>query len=57
MAMQMLADLCGDDTNKWRECAGTVNAALVARSRLWDGIQKAIDRDDAALCEAIRLPA
>src|SRR6185503_7721369 len=38
MAMQMLADLCGDDDTKWEECADTVNAALDARVRLWDGI-------------------
>jgi hypothetical protein len=38
MAMQMLADLCGDDDTKWAECAQTVNAALTARTRLWDGI-------------------
>jgi Protein of unknown function (DUF3050) len=42
MAMQMLADLCGDDEDKWRECAQTVNAALAARTRLWDGILAAI---------------
>lgn len=38
MAMQMLADLCGDDDAKWTECAETVNGALAARTRLWDGI-------------------
>jgi hypothetical protein len=42
MAMQMLADLCGDDDAKWAECAETVNVALAARSRLWDGILAAI---------------
>jgi hypothetical protein len=42
MAMQMLADLCGDDTAKWQECATTVNQALAARQRLWDGILAAI---------------
>jgi hypothetical protein len=42
MAMQMLADLCGDDESKWDECASTVNAALEARMRLWDGILAAI---------------
>lgn len=42
MAMQMLADLCGDDEAKWRECAQTVNLALGARYRLWDGILAAI---------------
>lgn len=42
MAMQMLADLCGEDDEKWRECADTVNTALTARARLWDGILEAI---------------
>jgi len=43
MAMQMLADLCGDSDEKWRECEYTVNIALEARCRLWDGIVAAID--------------
>ena len=43
MAMQMLADLCGDDEKKWRQCEDTVNTALAARSRLWDGILAAIE--------------
>ncbi|MFI0793365.1 DUF3050 domain-containing protein [Micromonospora rubida] len=38
MAMQMLADLCGDDDTKWQECADTVNMALAARAQLWDDI-------------------
>jgi hypothetical protein len=42
MAMQMLADLCGDDEAKWEECAQTVNLALAARTKLWDGILAAI---------------
>ena len=42
MAMQMLADLCGEDRAKWAECAETVNLALAARARLWDGILAAI---------------
>jgi len=42
MAMQMLADLCGEDRAKWDECAETVNLALAARARLWDGILAAI---------------
>lgn len=42
MAMQMLADLCGDDDEKWSQCADTVNLALDARVRLWDGILAAI---------------
>jgi hypothetical protein len=42
MAMQMLADLCGDDGAKWADCAETINLALAARTRLWDGILAAI---------------
>jgi Protein of unknown function (DUF3050) len=49
MAMQMLADLCGEDGAKWAECAETINLALAARARLWDGILAAIgDRVPAA---------
>jgi hypothetical protein len=43
MAMQMLADLCGDDEEKWQGCEQTVNTALAARARLWDGILAAIE--------------
>ncbi|MGW6010641.1 DUF3050 domain-containing protein [Streptomyces sp. NPDC055210] len=42
MAMQMLADLCGDDGGKWRECEETVNHALTARKEFWDGILAAV---------------
>jgi hypothetical protein len=42
MAMQMLADLCGDDDVKWQECADTINTALDARVELWSGIVNAI---------------
>jgi hypothetical protein len=38
MAMQMLADLCGDDNDKWAQCEETINIALAARAKLWDGI-------------------
>jgi hypothetical protein len=38
MAMQMLADLCGDDNHKWTQCVETISLALAARVRLWDGI-------------------
>ncbi|WP_433384936.1 DUF3050 domain-containing protein [Micromonospora sp. KLBMP9576] len=43
MAMQMLADLCGDDDAKWWECADTVNTALTARAQLWDDILAAVE--------------
>ncbi|QNE18981.1 DUF3050 domain-containing protein [Kribbella qitaiheensis] len=42
MAMQMVADLCGDDQAKWDACADTINTALAARARLWDSILAAI---------------
>ena len=48
MAMQMLADLCGEDGAKWAACADTVNLALAARARLWDGILAAIGDQAAA---------
>jgi hypothetical protein len=38
MAMQMLAELCGDDTSRWADCEETIITALRARIRLWDGI-------------------
>jgi Protein of unknown function (DUF3050) len=38
MAMQMLADLCGEDDGKWAQCEETINLAFAARTRLWDGI-------------------
>lgn len=38
MAMQMLADLCGDDADKWQQCEETIELAFAARTRLWDGI-------------------
>lgn len=49
MAMQMLADLCGDDDGKWHECVAAVNSALTARVRLWDGITAAINDSMASL--------
>jgi len=35
MAMQMLVDLCGEDADKWRECARCLQNALLARRQLW----------------------
>ena len=48
MAMQMVTDLCGDDDAKWADCARTINLALAARTRLWDGIFAAIGERVAA---------
>jgi hypothetical protein len=54
MAMQMIADLCGDDDAKWDECADTAVQALEARVRLWDGITAALDSDAAAIVSSRR---
>jgi hypothetical protein len=43
MAMQMLADLCGDNDQMWIECEKAIKAALEARIALWDGILAAIN--------------
>jgi Protein of unknown function (DUF3050) len=42
MAMQMLVDLCDGDDAKWAECEETINFALAARLKLWDGILEEI---------------
>ncbi|MEU2426262.1 DUF3050 domain-containing protein [Streptomyces sp. NPDC007851] len=42
MALQMVADLCGDDEQRWAEAVETVLVALEARCRLWDGITDAM---------------
>jgi hypothetical protein len=41
-AMQMLADLCGDDRDMRDECVAAVQGALAARIVLWDGISAAL---------------
>lgn len=43
MAMRMLADLCGDCSQTRDQCIETVNRALLARARLWDGIVAELD--------------
>jgi hypothetical protein len=43
MAVQMLANLCGDDEAKWKEAETTAHLALHARIALWDGVIKQID--------------
>jgi Protein of unknown function (DUF3050) len=44
MAMQMLADLCGDDEAKWQECEEAITVALNARIRLWDAILASVTK-------------
>ncbi|MFJ8106944.1 DUF3050 domain-containing protein [Streptomyces sp. NPDC096132] len=42
MALQMVTDLCGTNDTHWQEAVETVQLALEARSRLWDGITGAM---------------
>ncbi|MGW3952637.1 DUF3050 domain-containing protein [Streptomyces sp. NPDC004752] len=42
MALQMVADLCGGDEQRWQEAVDTVLLALEARTRLWDGVVEAM---------------
>jgi hypothetical protein len=56
MAMQMLADLCGDDDAKWAQCEETINRALAARTRLWDGIRTAVIQSHSLTVPSLRSP-
>ncbi len=38
LALEMLAVLCGDDQEKWREAEQTVGEALNSRITLWTGV-------------------
>lgn len=38
LGMQMVAKLCGDDAQKWREATEAATKALQMRIRLWNGI-------------------
>ena len=42
MALRMVADLCGDEPQKWAEAEEAAVFALEARLRLWDGIVQRI---------------
>lgn len=38
LALRMIEDLCGEDAEKWSQAATAAEAALTARTALWDGI-------------------
>jgi hypothetical protein len=42
MALQMIAELCGNDMMKWKEAAEAAEFALNARIALWDGIAQSL---------------
>jgi hypothetical protein len=43
MALALIAALCGDDAQKWREVEVCSREALEKRLGLWDGIAKEIN--------------
>jgi hypothetical protein len=53
-AMQMLAELCGDDDSRWKEYSATINRALEARILLWDDILAAIEKHQAPMVASHR---
>lgn len=49
MAMQMITELCGDDTHKWNEVEEISILALEKRIGLWDAIEEAINKKEVFL--------
>ena len=52
MALRMIAELCGDDPQKWSEAEAAAIAALESRLRLWDGILTRVRANHAVLAPA-----
>ena len=48
MAMQMVTELCGNDTDKWKEVQDVSIAALEKRIALWDAIEEKMMHQDLA---------
>ena len=42
LSLRLLASLCGDDANKWREAEAAAEAAVNARIQFWDGVLAAL---------------
>jgi len=47
LSLRLLAALCGDDANKWREAEAAAEAAVNARILFWDGVLKALPSQHA----------
>jgi hypothetical protein len=45
ISQALLKRICGDDEQKWREAAESVEEAFQARIRLWDAIADTIERE------------
>lgn len=42
LSLRLLAAVCGDDADKWREAEAAAEAAVNARMLFWDGVLKAL---------------
>ena len=49
MALRMVAELCGDDPQRWQEAGDAAEQALLARRALWDGILQSLPAHTHAL--------
>jgi len=47
LSLRLLAALCGEDAEKWREAEAAAEAAVNARLRFWDGVLKALPSQHA----------
>ncbi len=44
LALEMMAHLCGEDTDKWREAEAAVMKSLEQRKCLWDGVNRMLKK-------------
>ena len=47
LSLRLLAALCGEDAEKWREAEAAAEAAVNARLQFWDGVLNALPSQHA----------
>lgn len=53
LSLQMIAELCGDDEQKWIEAEDTAKMAIRHRIHLWDGVNNAIGTVQNVISELV----